>query len=382
MKSCLFSGQDFFIHQIIFGGINNKNFLNRVAIKQEARAFIRPDKKWFHMFLAWLPLLLVSGVLSVRYDYQTVFNGSWEDVAEVTAKSSMFGFIGSIISLLLIPFNLALCGYFLNHIRGFNPEWTSLYREGKDRFGKYFETGFITGIVIFLWSLLFIIPGIVKTYAYSQVGFIIHDNPKLSTQDVRKISDLMTKGYKGELFVKDLSFILWYLFVGVTFGFGFMYVGPYMQVTNAMYYENLKNHAIEAGLVAPEAFGIINNPVDESAQQGFDTQNPYTGAATFYAPNQPVNNGYQAPVNNGFEPAAPVVPVAPVIPTPVEPEIPTPVEPEVDASKFEQEPITFTGSLEFLNDEVKEEAEEAADEAEELYEEEIIEESNEAEDEE
>ena len=229
-------------------------------------------------------------------------------------------------------------------------------------------------MVIFLWSLLFIIPGIVKAYAYSQVNYIIHDNPNLSTQDVRKVSDLMTKGYKGELFVKDLSFFFWYLFVGITLGFGVMYVGPYHHTTNAMYYENLKNHAIEAGLVAPEAFGIVYNPVDESAQQDFDAQNPYSGAATFYAPNEPVNNGYQAPANNSFEPVAPVAPV-----------IPTPAEPEINASQFEEKPITFDGGLEFLNDnaqEAVEEAEEVAEEAEEYIEEDILEESDKTEDEE
>ncbi len=303
------------------------DFLNRKAIKQEARAFIRPDKKWFSIFLAILPYVIVTNMFTVVYSVQSGIN--YSDGVYYQAQSSGWSFIGNIIKLAAIPFGIAAAGYMLNHIRGFNPEWKSLYIEGKDRFGKYFEVGFITGLVTLLWSLLFIIPGIVKAYAFSQVEYIIHDNPNLSTQDVRKISDLMTKGYKGELFIKDLSFFLWFMLIVCTFGIATIYVTPYMMTVNAMYYENLKNHAIEAGIVAPEAFGIVNIPVDESSMQGFDmnSQPQFTGTATFYTPNQPVNNGYQvpqgntyqppvnnayqAPVNNGFEPAAPAAPIIP-----------------------------------------------------------------------
>jgi hypothetical protein len=266
-------------------------------------------------------------MFTVVYSVQSGIN--YSDGVYYQAQSSGWSFIGNIIKLAAIPFGIAAAGYMLNHIRGFNPEWKSLYIEGKDRFGKYFEVGFITGLVTLLWSLLFIIPGIVKAYAFSQVEYIIHDNPNLSTQDVRKISDLMTKGYKGELFIKDLSFFLWFMLIVCTFGIATIYVTPYMMTVNAMYYENLKNHAIEAGIVAPEAFGIVNIPVDESSMQGFDmnSQPQFTGTATFYTPNQPVNNGYQvpqgntyqppvnnayqAPVNNGFEPAAPAAPIIP-----------------------------------------------------------------------
>ena len=302
------------------------DFLNRKAIKAEARAFIRPDRKWFSIFLAILPYAFISNMFSVAYSIQSGVNYSEGNYYQV--QGSSWSFIGNIIKLIAIPFGIAAAGYMLNHIRGFNPEWKSLYVEGKDRFGKYFEVGFITGLITFLWSLLFIIPGIVKGYAYSQVSYIIHDNPNLSTQDVRKISDLMTKGYKGELFVKDLSFILWYMLILCTLGIATIYVTPYMMTVNAMYYENLKNHAIEAGIVAPEAFGIVNTPADENNMQGFDmnSQPQFTGTATTYTPVQPadngyqapqnnmyqppVNNAYQAPVNNGFEPVAPEAPEA------------------------------------------------------------------------
>lgn len=268
------------------------NFLDRTAIKKEARAFISPDKKWFYMFLAILPYLFVTNLFTVVYTVKT--GAEFGEGMYYQVQGSSWSFIGNIIKLLAIPFGIAVSGYFLNHLRGFNPEWKSLYREGKDRFGKYFEVGFITAIVIFLWSLLFVIPGIIKGYAYSQVDYIIHDNPTLSSQDARKMSDIMTKGLKGELFIKDLSFILWDLLVLCTCGIATIYVTPYILTVNAMYYENLKNHAIEAGLIAPEAFGIVSQP---EVQQSAEAQEAQT-----------YNYNYAAPV----APATHVAPVAPV----------------------------------------------------------------------
>ena len=73
-------------------------------------------------------------------------------------------------------------------------------------------------IYSFLWSLLFIIPGIVKAYAYSMTEYILYENPRLSAGEAIRISNAMTQGFKGELFVFDLSFILWNLLSAISLG--------------------------------------------------------------------------------------------------------------------------------------------------------------------
>jgi uncharacterized membrane protein len=91
-----------------------------------------------------------------------------------------------------------------------------------------------------LWMLLFIIPGFVKSLAYSQMFYLMADHPKLEPGEAQKKSIAMMDGHKGELFVLYLSFIPWMLLVCITFGLAAIYVVPYMNATLANYYNYLK----------------------------------------------------------------------------------------------------------------------------------------------
>lgn len=254
--------------------------LNRAAIKAEAKNFIGRDRRWLSMALACLPLVLLEGAVSVTV---SVVNGLMEDGDLYTQYSAGT----NIFSWLLIPFTVATAGYYLNYLRGFNPEWKSLYREGFDRYGKYFAVGFVTQLIIGLWGLLLVVPGIVKAYEYYFVNEIIHDNPNLSPKQARELSNCITYGFKGDLFVLDLSFYLWYVLVAFTFGIAAFYVGPYVRCTNAMCYENLKNYAISTGRARPEEFGIYPVPPygADGAQAPFAPANPYDANAYAYGAN-------------------------------------------------------------------------------------------------
>jgi uncharacterized membrane protein len=95
-------------------------------------------------------------------------------------------------------------------------------------------------IFTYLWSLLFLIPGIIKGISYSQMFYILADDKDISAGDAQKKSMEMMEGYKADYFVLGLSFIPWILLVCITFGIAAIYVGPYMEATLALYYENLK----------------------------------------------------------------------------------------------------------------------------------------------
>ena len=235
--------------------------LNRSAIKYEAKNFISTDTRWLKMFFAAIIIYILNNGISIYYNVSIIFSDGFtyfDDYYSQGSDSSIgIGSVNGVISIILLPFLVSLAGYYLNHIRGFNPEWKSIYKEGFDRFGKYLSTMLVTNIIIGLWSLLFVVPGVIKGYSYSQVKYIIHDNPNLNSRDARKMSEIMTKGYKSDLFVLDLSFIAWYLLVACTAGIAIIYVTPYVETTKAMYYENLKKHAIDSGLISPDSFGII-----------------------------------------------------------------------------------------------------------------------------
>ena len=108
----------------------------------------------------------------------------------------------------------------------------------------------LRGVYTFLWSLLFLIPGIVKSYAYSMVPYIIYENPNLTAKQAIALSCKLTDGYKWDLFILDLSFIGWNLLSAITGGIlGILYVYPYMGVTHATVYEHLKQSALTGGRV-------------------------------------------------------------------------------------------------------------------------------------
>lgn len=111
---------------------------------------------------------------------------------------------------------------------------------------------------VFLWSLLFFIPGIVKAFAYSQLFFILAEYPNVGVRKAMQISKTITKGNKGDLFVMCLSFLGWEIVCGLTMGIGQLWLRPYemMSFTNA--YHAMKAHAIQAGDVTEADFTGAN----------------------------------------------------------------------------------------------------------------------------
>ena len=92
-----------------------------------------------------------------------------------------------------------------------------------------------------LWTLLFIVPGIIKGLAYSLTPFIVKDNPQLSPNEAINLSMKMMKGHKFDLFYLYLSFIGWILLAMLTLGIGLLWVIPYMQTSMAAFYLDVKN---------------------------------------------------------------------------------------------------------------------------------------------
>lgn len=101
---------------------------------------------------------------------------------------------------------------------------------------------FMRDLFIGLWSLLFVIPGVVKSYQYRMVPYLLSEDPSLNYKEALAKSKDMMAGQKWNAFVLDLSFILWIILSACTFGILYVfYVGPYIQFTNAELYVALKD---------------------------------------------------------------------------------------------------------------------------------------------
>lgn len=115
-----------------------------------------------------------------------------------------------------------------------------MFRGFQDDFGGTFLIGLMTSLFTFLWSLLFVIPGIVKMYAYSMAYYIKLDHPDYGWKACIDESRQLMDGHKWEKFVLDLSFLGWIIVGSLCLGVGTLWVTPYMEATNAQFYEYVR----------------------------------------------------------------------------------------------------------------------------------------------
>lgn len=111
--------------------------------------------------------------------------------------------------------------------------------DGFNCFWKFVGIFFLTWIFILLWSLLFIIPGIIASYRYRLAYYIALDHPELSPLECIRESKRLIYGYKFDFFLLDLSFLGWYILGSLTFGIVLIFKLPYIEVTYALFYQEL-----------------------------------------------------------------------------------------------------------------------------------------------
>lgn len=147
---------------------------------------------------------------------------------------------GLVASIIITPaFGLSLIRVYLGVVKGDTPKAGDAFC-GFDDFWAAFKVNFLVGLFTFLWSLLFVIPGIVKSYSYSMSLYILAENKGKPALECINESKAMTEGHKMELFVLSLSFIGWVLLCGITLGIAGIWVIPYMQATITNAYNLLK----------------------------------------------------------------------------------------------------------------------------------------------
>ncbi|MDL2252232.1 DUF975 family protein [Odoribacter sp. OttesenSCG-928-J03] len=151
---------------------------------------------------------------------------------------------GTLLGFIIIAPVLAFGFYtlFLRSYRGADIEVGGIF-DGFKNFGNVLATILLAYIYICLWSLLFVIPGIIKTYSYAMTPYILYDNPQLSADEAICQSMEMMHGYKMKLFLLDLSFIGWIFLSVFTFGIGLFWLYPYIYSARASFYEDLKQKA-------------------------------------------------------------------------------------------------------------------------------------------
>ena len=177
-------------------------------------------------------------------------SGKWGTMALITlvylvivSACSAIPAVGQVAALVIGgPLVLALCMISLAVVRGESVGVEKLFDGFKDgKFLPAFLLSLVNSIFIALWSLLLVVPGIIKTYAYAMSTYIMAENPGMSQSECRKESMRMMIGHKWRLFCLHFSFIGWYLLCALTFGILTFWVTPYVRTAEAAFYEDLKS---------------------------------------------------------------------------------------------------------------------------------------------
>ena len=245
---------------------------NRIQIKENAKYTV---KQYYWMSI--LAMLIVYGIsyvassviVGVYYVFMTIV-GTVTAMLQTALNNSVCNLITVIVMLVLvllvyvIAFGVSICvqmplmvGYnrFCCVSRHRKAEIGELFFSfqkdyyGNSRYKQTAKTSFFYMLYIFLWSLLFVVPGIVKSYEYFAVPYIMAENPNISTKRAFEISKFMTDGEKANLFVMQLSFIGWFLLGLLACCVGEYFVYPYFFAAQAEAYEYLRTKAITCGFV-------------------------------------------------------------------------------------------------------------------------------------
>jgi uncharacterized membrane protein len=258
---------------------------DRSILKSNARLAISGSKYWTGYAVCVVSTLINSifaiildfmygNSPDVRYSYNySPFNSSYSiSYSDGIPSDLVWLELLEVLLAIFVGFPLAvgLCRFFV-HNRFGDTKFGTLFSGFKSGYGNSVGTLFVTELFVVLWSLLLVIPGIIKALQYCMVPFLLSDNPHMSGSRARQLSRMMTDGEKGAIFVLYLSFIGWFFLAGLgVLAFFYVYkpiyalatvlissfVLVYLQATFAELYIFLRDRAIQCGMVRPEELGL------------------------------------------------------------------------------------------------------------------------------
>lgn len=180
---------------------------------------------------------------------------------------------------LLLAFYIFICAPLLVGVRKFflknavgNGDTSDLMFAFSDNYLNIVKTEFFKAFWIFIWSLLLIIPGIIKAYAYGMTDYILAENPNMDTDEILKRSEEMMMGHKWEYFVFHLSFIGWIILTSLIGILNIFWTQPYILASETEYYRTLSGKTKD-GMYNFNGHNYNNpQPDDDSETVEFESQ--------------------------------------------------------------------------------------------------------------
>ncbi|TDQ03982.1 uncharacterized protein DUF975 [Halanaerobium saccharolyticum] len=219
----------------------------RSELKENAKGKLKGF--YWQAFLVSL-ILVITGGSHNRLDLGSSGSstGTTNGGGEFTLEIALFAVTGVLVFLALrifLGYILEVGGrkYFIELSRGSSEISYLLNFFDKQYYKNIITVLLYRGVYIFLWSLLLIIPGIIKMYEYRFVPYIMAEDPDLDHKGALNMSSEMTDGQKLDIFILDLSFLGWFFLGALFFGIGVLFVQPYYDAVNAELYQKVKARA-------------------------------------------------------------------------------------------------------------------------------------------
>lgn len=211
-----------------------------MLLNSELRAQAREqlDGKWGTFVL----MTFLMCVIQVLMQIPSYIGSLLEILSPENAMASLsFSNISNILSLLALPLGWGLTVSLLRNHREESVDLENLFdgfRGG--RYTRVFCALFLVNLFTFLWTLLLIIPGIMKAFSYALTPYILLDEPELTAKQAISRSCEIMQGRRWKLFCLYFSFIGWGILCLLTFGIGFLWLVPYMNASVAAFYEDAR----------------------------------------------------------------------------------------------------------------------------------------------
>ena len=230
--------------------MNYTSATNNQTLMLQAREALK--NKWGLAMGSFFVFILLSNLSS------NFFSWKWIGEDGGNYKVSM-----DIIWILICsPITLGYATIMLQISRKQSSKFEQLFH-GFKRFGVALGTFILSFIFIILWTLLLIIPGIIAFLRYSQIWYILSEDEYINPMDAIRKSTEMMVGNKWKLFCLYCRFMGWFILCILTLGLGFIVLGPYISVSGAKFYDDLKSSILTENIeTAPESQeSISENPI-------------------------------------------------------------------------------------------------------------------------
>ena len=222
---------------------------DRIRIKENGKLHYQ-NNKWQNVLVILINTLIVGGV-------QVVVNLSGDD----WVLAMFMSLVSIAVSLLVVNvITMGTMTWFHRAIKTEGLNMEEMFWPFKEDYGGNVLMMFLISLYTALWSMLFVVPGIVKGYSYSLAMYIKSENPNIPASKAIELSTRMTNGHKMDLFVLDMSFIGWAILSAFTLNIlGILYVIPYQYASKAFAYEEIKEEALANQIVSEaELYGYAN----------------------------------------------------------------------------------------------------------------------------